>query len=331
MPFQPQHIGLYFGQAEIDNAKSQRETNKDLQTAWQWLLASAGDVIKEHKPKEKDAEPEQVTKAQLTASGQLIEAAFRYRFADNEEAGQYAARVLNAGFGLTDQATLYETITNTLTAAHAFEMLRDVMNANWLQSFISYSDSLLQAYDDASHTEQLWLITLQLVTGVLADDQARFDAAVTKFYRVIDEDIHPEGYIKPVVKDVEESEIAFVGMVNACAALTLASEAATQAGVNLWQYENRDVGLNTAITYLVYYYFYPAKWRWGEDELTEEQTETIFSQIGAWIDIATYRVNPRGVELLLEDQRPFFNPYMGGLTTLSHSKTEKRKRRGIFR
>ena len=147
---------------------------------------------------------------------------------------------------------------------------------------------------------------------------------------MINTGVHPEGYFKLLVVNATDKESAFKDMVLACAALTLAAEAASQAGENLWQYEKRDVGLNTSVTYLVYYYFYPDKWRWGEGEMSDEYTQAIFTDIGAGLEISNRRVNPRGVELLLEDQRPFFNAYMGGLTTLSHIKTEKPRYFGLF-
>lgn len=332
MDFPITHVGLYFGQTEIDNAQSQREKQDDLQTAWQWLLADAGDIIKERKPLQKDADPVQVIKPALSAEQALIENAFRYRFADDTQAGQSAAQFLQDEFQLADQATLFETITQALLAAHAFEILRDLMPDadKWLGNFADFTASLLQADESASYQEQLWLITLRIVSGIILDDASRFEEGTALFRHVIDNDVHPEGYFKHLVADVKEKEVAFRDMVLACAALTLAAEAGAQAGENLWQYENRDVGINTAVTYLVYYYFYPDKWRWGEDELTEEQTQAIFTELGAWIDISTRRVNPRGVELLLEDQRPFFNAYMGGLTTLSHFETKKPKLFGLF-
>ncbi len=327
-----EHLGLYFGQAEIDNANSQRDKQDNLQSAWQWLLASEGEIIKERKPLQKDADPIQVIKPALTAEQSLIEQAFRYRFADDIPAGESAAQFLQHDFKLADQATLLETITHTLLGAHAFEMLRDLMpNAtHWLNVFADFTGSLLQAYDEASYQEKLWLIALSIVSGVVLEDAGLFENGTALFRHVIDNDVHPEGYFKPLVANATHKETAFGDMVLACAALTLAAEAATQAGENLWQYENRDVGINTAVTYLVYYYFYPDKWRWGEDDLTEEQTQAIFADLGAWIEISTRRVNPRGVELLLDDQRPFFNAYMGGLTTLSHFETKKPKLFGLF-
>lgn len=324
------HIGLYFGQSEID--KAQAKENDDLQSAWQWLLAQSGDLIKERKPKDRKSDPEQVIKADLPTGGKLIEAAFRYRFADNADAANQASEILATGYGLTEQASLFESISQTLTAAHAFEMIRDTIpdSKNWLKEFAGFSDKLQVTVEDANFLEQLWLTTLLVVSGVVLEDDSRFETGISRVKEIVDTKIHPEGYFKPLSEIASDKESAFNEMVSACAALSLACEAATQAGENLWQYENRDVSLNTSVTYLVYYYFYPDKWRWGEGDLTEEQTRAIFSQSGAWIEISTLRVNPRGVELLLDEQRPFFNAYMGGLTTLSHIKTERAWRIGLF-
>lgn len=326
------HFGLYFAQADVDNARSQREKEDDLQTAWQWLLASSGDVIKERKPIEKEGDPEQVIKPELDDMGHLMNLALRYRFAEDAEAGQQAVHILMSGYGLQDEATRYETITSMLAVAHVFEMVRDNMpdTQSWLSRFATVTDSLLRADDDASTVDQFWLLTLKMVSAIVLENQSYFDEAITTYKQIIDTQIHPEGFFKPLSERAENKAIAFDEMVLACAALTLTAEAATHAGENLWNYENRDVGLNTSITYLVYYYFYPDKWRWGDDDLTEDHTQATFAELGAWIEISTRRVNPRGVELLLEDQRPFFSPYVGGLTTLTHFKTERPRRFGLF-
>ena len=332
MGFDIKHSALYFGQAEIDNARSEREKNENLQSAWQWLLAQPGDVVKEVKAKDKKSEPEQIVKPELSQAGELIESAFRYCFVEDKSAGQDAIDKLSSGFGLSDKANLLETVIDTVTVAQAFEMLRDIMpeGTSWLEDFSNFTDSLLENYEDAEFLEQLWLITLKMVSAVVLEDEERFKEAVADVKQVINTQLHPEGYFKPLSIKPETKEVAYKEMVLACGALTLASEAATQAGENLWKYENRGSGLNTAVTYLVYYYFYPDKWRWGDEDLSVEHTEAIFADSGAWIEISTGRVNPRGVELLLEEQRPFFSPHMGGLTTLSHIKMGKRWRFGLF-
>lgn len=330
MTFVVNHFGLYFEQDDVENAQSQRDKQEDLQTAWQWLLATSGDVIKEHKPKQKDAEPEQVIKPTLSTDGILIESALKHRF--TQDAGQQAIEILSSGFGLQDGATLFETITQAITVAHAFEMIRDIYPNpdQWLQQFAEFTASLLQADPENDTVTHFWLLALKIISAVVLDDESRFSEGIITYKHIIDTQIHPEGFFKPLSELADTKESAFREMVLACAALTLAAEAATHAGENLWDYENRDVGLNTSVTYLVYYYFYPDKWRWGTDELTNDYTEAIFADIGAWLEISTRRLNPRGVELLLEEQRPFFNPYMGGLTTLTHIKTEKPRRFGLF-
>ncbi len=190
-----EHLGLYFGQAEIDNAKSQREKQEDLQSAWQWLLASEGEIIKERKPREKDADPALVVKPVLTTEQALIEQAFRYRFADDNHAGQSVAQFFQNNFNLADQSSLFETITHTLLVAHAFEIVRELIPDadSWLGNFSDFTDSLLQAYDEASYLEKLWLITLSIVSGVVLEDASRFEDGIALFRHVIDKDVHPEG------------------------------------------------------------------------------------------------------------------------------------------
>ena len=153
------HTGLYFGQSDIDNAHAQRKKKDDLQSAWQWLLANSGDVIKERKPENKKSEPEQVIKADLSTGGKLIEAAFRYRFSEDADAANQAVEILATGYGLNEQATLFESITQALTAAHAFEMIRETMSDadDWLKAFTAFSDNLQSAYDEADFPDKLWL------------------------------------------------------------------------------------------------------------------------------------------------------------------------------
>lgn len=347
MAFEPTHLGLYFSQEEIDVARSEREDNEHLQSAWQWLHAQAGDIVIERKSEKngnvsdedaelESAEPEQVIKPELDALGECVQDALKFCFAEDATAGKRAAQRLMTGMGLQDAPTLSETIQATLGVAHAFEMVRGSMSdsdvSQWLSQYATFTNSLLNTNDvDLRYTDKLWLMTLSVVSGVVLEDNTRFTQGVAQFKKIVTDDIHPEGFVKPAVEEAKESLPAFRRMVEAVAALTLTAEAATRAGENLWAFEPRDVGVNTAATYLVYYYFYPDKWRWGEDDITEDQTRAIFADRGAWIEIVTFWANPRGVELLLDERRPLFNAYQGGLTTLTHQKTKKRKKRGWFR
>jgi hypothetical protein len=320
MSFQAEHIGLYFGQSQIRAVQNQHQQHLHLNLAWQWLLTLSGNTVAEIKPKTQPSR--QIIKPQLDILGQALEAGFRYRFLEDENAAEQAVSALQM-LGFIEQESLLETIQTTMASAHSFEMVREHYDnrQNWLNEFASFTDNVLQRSDDTDFIEQLWLMALTIVSAVVLEDETRFETGTNLFRQMIDKHIHPEGYIKVIVSDEKDAVKAFKEMALACGALALAAEAASQAGQDLWSYEKREVGINTAATYLVYYYFYPDKWRWGVG-LTDSDTQAIFREHGAWMDIVCHHFLPRGVELLLEQQRPFFNAYMGGLTTLSHFKIE---------
>ncbi|MDQ7025313.1 MAG: alginate lyase family protein [Anaerolineae bacterium] len=323
MVFQPEHIGLYFGQAQIDTAQKQREDDENLQTAWRWLLAKPEEVVREITVNKHDENPTLVRKPTLSALDAAVVAGVCYRFADDEQAGQKATVFLESA--LQDKSSFLETVMETIAAAHIYEMLRPIAGDKWRGQFAAYV-ATLSATDETSYLERTWLMTLNMVAAIVLDDEERFSQAVKQFQHIIDYDIHPEGYIKPVISPKPQETATFKDMLLTVAALALAAEAATQAGVDLWAYEKREVGLMTVAPYLVYYYFYPEKWHW-KDTSSEEETRQLLRQYGAFIEMVAYRGKPRGVEMLLEEERPLFSGLVGGLTTLTHGAVPKRKRR----
>jgi hypothetical protein len=320
MAFQPEHSGLYFGQVELEQARNLRDSDANLQMAWQWLRAKSGDVIREIKPDKRGGEATIIRKPALSPLEEAVANGMCYRFMHDTQAGTQAAAYLKSA--LQDKSTLLETVMATVAAAHIYEMVRPLAGDSWLKQFSVYVDSLVAAHEP-TYLERIWLMTLSVVAGIVLDDEPRFQQGIDQFRHIIDNDIHPEGYIKPLIS--ADQTATFRDFTLAAAALTLAAEAATQAGVNLWAYEKREVGVNTVATYLVYYFFYPEKWHWQE-QFTEADTQAIFKQYGAFIEMVTYRGYPRGVEMLLEQERPLFSS-LGGLTTLSHIKAQKPKRR----
>ena len=326
MIFNPQHIGLFFGQAAIDAALQARDKDTDVQSAFQWLLANAGDVVREFKPKKGDVIVQH--KPQLDLLGELIEAGLRYRFLGDEARGTQAAQTL-AG-GIYAEGNLRVQLMHLVASAYAFEMLHPLMaddaRQQWATSFADAAQTLLNAPNTA-YNDKLWQMTLRIVAGVVLEDEALFTSGTEAFKEVIHTDIHPDGYIRPAVQ--AGTDKTFLSMTQAVTALTLAAEAAIHAGENLWEYEYREVSINTPISYLTFYYYYPERWHWYEN-LTEDHTRTAFDQFGAFIEIASSHRNPRGVELLLEERRPFFNTYAGGLTSLTHFNIVRRKKFGLF-
>jgi hypothetical protein len=305
MTFQTSHFGLYFDRSHKAAVLAQRPA-APVADAWYYLMS----------------EPPQMPLAALHFH------AYRYRLADDSAAGEQALMALHAPY--PEAQTRLEQLRQTIARLHLWEMLRDhPANLASQLPFLPTVEATLADDMEMTPLEAMWHHTLCITAGVVFNDEPLFERGAAGFRQVIDHDIHIEGYIKSAVNG--KSEYTFLRQMQMVCALTLAAEAATHAGVNLWQYENRGVGVATAAAYLVYYYFYPEKWRWSDmNTLSLETTRQLFREQGAFMEIVTYRTQPRSVELLLEDQRPMFDPLGGGMTTLTHGKFFAPKKRGWF-
>lgn len=336
MTFEPHHIALFFGQSNLDEALTFAD-DPLLQAARDWLTASAGVVIRQPDAPQSDSDPTlpPIVKPALSGLPLAQTQALMFRFQGDESAGRRATQTL-LQTTLEPLPELIPAIQQLILMADIAEMVSDHAAFTphrdaWLDEWGRVAGHVA-ATDNADPIAGYWLITLRIVAGVLLDNPDIFAEGVADFQAVINRDIHPEGYFKPLSDP--PAGYTFARHLEAVRALTLAAEAATQAGVDLWAYNIRDVSLNTAVTYIVYYYFYPDKWRWGTPP-TDTDVQEQFRQSGAMIEIVTYHGYPRGVELLLEDQRPLYDPFGGGLTTLTHFATKgprdtKKKRGGLF-
>lgn len=316
--FQPQHSGLYFGPRQISEASARRGSPQD------------------------DAARQHLMDNQAPA-WRIQRAGYLYRFEDAVEATSEDAEFVVNDPLLTSGETILDALVASITAIQNFEMLRDhpVLDGKgkiWLQRLPARLQQLDEArQQDLLSLEQHWYILLDIASGVALEDEARFRQGVARFQQVIDQEIHPEGYIKAVVTPRYGDPLYTDGQslraqLLSVAALVLAAEAAVQAGTDLWQYENRGVSVTTAAVYMQYYYFFPDKWRWEQDNtLTTEFTQTLYREHAAFMEIVAYRAHPRSIEFLLEEQRPMLSPSAGGLTTLSHGSVQiVKKRRGLF-
>ncbi len=321
--------GLYFGEEQIRYARQQREKNEVLQVAWDWLLAEPGALVTEKKPHKKARETIPVQKPTLSGLSAALESGFRFRFAGDETAGMRAAQALQAGGVQWQQGnTLLEALMNTAATMQIFALVQPVLGADaalWREQQATWLRQLFAQREQANYVESCWLTLLHISGGLLLEQEGWLEDGAAQVRKVIDEDIHPEGFLRPAVEREQPDGESLLRMLLAMGALVLSAEAATAAEIDLWGYANRDVGLNTAVTYLVYYYFYPEKWRWDEG-LELDATQALFKEYGAFIEIAATHDYPRGVEILLEAERPFFSVFTGGLTTLSHSRTRPKHR-----
>jgi len=321
--------GLYFNEEQIAYAQQNREEDADLQIAWDWLLAEPGTLVTEKKPHKKAKETIPVLKPELSALGTALVDGFCFRFIGDEAAGKRAVKALveNEAYGQQPETTLLDTLMHIAATLQLLALLKPILPdaEHFLERHANEIEVHFAEEGNASYVERCWLILLRIAGGILFGNESWLQMGVEQYKHIIDNDIHPEGFLRPTVERDKPDGGSLERMLLAVGALSLAAEAAYQAGTDLWSYQNRDVGLNTAVTYLVYYYFYPDKWRWDEG-ITREDTEVLYKQYGAFIEIAASHDYPRGVEILLETERPFFSEFTGGLTTLSHSRTRPKHR-----
>jgi hypothetical protein len=310
MDFTPTHTGLFFGQKQLGEAREMRESSAR-QAAWALLV-------------KRDADQPLLWR--------IMRLAYRFRLLDDAQSGAQALELLQQAPHINDDAgdalaALRDGIAqgqllDMLSAQPDFAASADNQRTRYRQQ----ADAALQAVTTETETDVVlacWCIALQVAAGAVLDDAALFEAGVKAFRQRIDSDIHPEGYVKSAVENQEQDTL--YRQVMSVAGLVLAAEAAHHAGADLWTYENRGVGVSTAVAYAVYYYFFPDKWRWQQG-ITTDDTHALFEQYGAFIEIASYRKPARGVEYLLEEQRPFMDVHGGGFTTLTHGPEAQRKR-----
>lgn len=245
-------------------------------------------------------------------------------FAD-VEAGYRAGAVLNqADVKLTDDIV---DIKRALAWFSVAAMLRghDAWEASW-------RDVIAGGFERFSETGQalseLWLGALTMAAGILLDSDEAIQRGAAVYRRFVDEQIHPEGFLKGIA-DVDDAPGRYEAQVSGSCALVLLAEMAALIGLDLWSYDSRAVSVFTAVTYTHFYYFFPEKWRW-EADLTRERTTAIMGREGAFMELVNRRGPPAGIDEFLAEQRPLFCPYGGGMTTLTHGLAPAKKRRWRF-
>jgi hypothetical protein len=304
-----QHFGLYFTPEHVQNARKNRE-REPFRTAWAYLG-------------EQDAQPG--TLAAIQWNG------LRYRFDDDAQAGEQAVIDLQTGIGLDVDGSLsdFDALAAVIALAQCFELVRDhpawspESRSGWLDRFTGLGDFLNRQPETITLVERVWTGMLNIVVGIVLEDETRLQAGADVYRQVIDHDIRPEGYLPLAVEGGDGGSLW--RQMWAVGGLVLTAEAASYVGLDLWSYTSRGISVVTAASYLIYYYYYPDQWRW--DTLAEADTKQLFKEQGAFLEMVNHLVRPKDLKLLLDDLRPFYNITGGGLTTLSHALSA---RRGLF-
>jgi len=197
-----------------------------------------------------------------------------------------------------------------LAYAQALSLLSDIASP---QAGAPLRAAVALAHDQASSLEaRLRTMTLLMVAGVLLDDAAWRQGAARHFRAIINEHLHPEGYLPQLVQE-DKRPGSFQRQWEAARALVLTAQADESAG--LWDYNNRGVSVLTAVAYAQYYTLFPDKWRWEKD-FSAEAAESTLRQRGAFLEFVFRRARLRNMEFVMDKGRPFFDAYGGGASTL---------------
>ncbi len=301
----PLHFGLYFTPEHVKTARDQRD-QVPFDAAWK--------LLHEHE--------ETGVQAGLWLG-------LRYRFNDDALAGEQAIHSLLEfmSHGLDPEMTYVDALQETLIQAHAFELVRDHAAlaegaATFLAAFEARVVYLNNLEYERSYVESAMLGHVLLVAGIVLERDDLYQAGVQVYERMVREDIHPQGYI-PKAVDANDGGGLLRQMI-VVSTLVQMAEAAQHTGTDLWGYSYRGVSVMTAFSYLLYYYFFPEKWRWDKDV-----TNDPFREYGAFLEFVNHHAYPKDLKPILDELRPLYDACGGGLTTLSHGMTGRPKR-GLF-
>lgn len=303
------HCGLYFTPEHIEQARRERNQEPFL-SAWLYL---------------RDREQSGAAEARWCG--------LRYRFSDDHEAGESAIHALEkfTNNEKSEANTYLDAVFETLVLAQTFEMVREHpafaadARRRWLEFLATRISTLANSPDKDTHTEALWMALLNLAGGVVLENEPLIQSGIDEFKRSVTEDIRPQGFIPKAVEGKDGGSL--YRQILSVSALALMAEAATHAGVDLWEYSVRGVSVVTGAMYPIYYFYTPEKWQWDAG-ISVEEAQNLFRQYGGYLEMLYRRTRHKDLKPLLQDLRPIYDPRAGGLTTLTHGVVEKR--RGLF-
>lgn len=329
-------LNLYLDEALLA-AATQAVDREPIASALAFLQAPAGEPIR-HKPaptrRDKHA-TQPVLRRATTPQEEILLNAYRFWLHEHDAAGAAAtAALFDTHYGLTEAPTPAEALRQWVSAMHVADLLHAEPHfARDAAAWHAAADQRLAELRQRATSDlptQVWLHLATLIAALRNADTSASAAALDPLRAIIDQ-IHPEGYLKAAV-NAEDPQHNFQQMLMVTGALCLAAEVAERLQGDLWRYQNRGVGISTAVAYVVSFYFYPEKWRWGGKLDAAFVTEQ-FCQHGAFLEMAARRAPLRATDILLEDLRPMFSLAFGGLTTFTYGAPpppEPKKRRFLW-
>ncbi|MEQ8678039.1 MAG: alginate lyase family protein [Aggregatilineales bacterium] len=323
--FSPHHFGLYFTSQQVKNAHKHKD-REPFKTAWVTL---------------RDTNP-------LDPLQALLWNGLRYRFDGKVDAGEFTVSQLENHLAThADDVSVWNALAQTLLLAQCMELVRDhpaksdATEARWRDLLFERVGGLNNDTNALTFAESVWKSALNMATGVVLEREPIFQQAVDEFKAVIDNEIHPQGYL-PRAIDPSSGGQSLLNHLRVSQGLVLMAEMGRCVDVDLWGYANRGVSITTTTTYPLYYFFYPEKWKWVEERymggkkveaevLGEDESQRMFKNNAGFLEMLNHHYGNqplRAVQMILEELRPVNDLFGGGLTTLTHGYVEGR--RGLF-
>ncbi len=322
--FNPRHCGLYFSMEQVRRARKYRGSDS-LRSAWEALLR----------------------RRPTNEPTQMQQDALLYRLNDDLAAGERALALLQSGQAATANGVgNLAQIVRLLLQTQCHELLHDHPSfsgrAAWLRDYAQRVEARLEQEEGLLQVESAWLNLLRLTSAIALEDESRFGRACDLFRESVRQDLHFDGYIRRAAEGRKGGSLG--RMLLTAQALCMCAEAASLAGEPLWRFDVRGVSALTPTPYLLYYYWYPERWRWdgeiegnevpqeGEGAPRADEARALFRRHAGLWELAQARSPSPDRQELLDELRPVFDVQGGGPLTLTHSTVKERStgRQRIF-
>ena len=309
--YNPRHYALYFSADQARRARDLRGSDS-LRGAWQALLR----------------------RRPTNAPEQMQQYSLLYRLNDDLEAGERALELLQSEETAKSRGVghLAQTIT-LLLQTQCHELLHDHPSFSargaWLRDYAQRVEACLKRDEGLLQVEATWLNLLRLTSAIALEDEGRFNRACENFRESVRIDLHFDGYIRRAAEGRKGESLG--RMLLTAQALCLCAEAASLAGEPLWEFDVRGVSALTPTPYLLYYYWYPERWRWdgdiedngvpqeGDGAPRVDEARALYRRHAGLWELAQARSPSPDRQQLLDELRPVFDVQGGGPLTLTHS------------
>lgn len=303
------HYGLTFTMEHVQAAQKVRETPP---------LAGAWAYLKGH---------------EQSGAAAALWGGLRSRFNGDARAAAFGIEMLiqHADPQKMEDLPVTDAAGETVMLTHAYEMLRDHAaftagdDVRWREALHERIGALnANASRDIVH-EYLWVNAANLAAGIALEREPIIELAAQVFREAVADEIRPQGHIARAVSGDDGG--AMHRHLLAAGALVLTAEMGAHVGLDLWDHALRGVSVMTAAIFPIYYFYTTAKWKWDAG-ITPEEVQALFARHGGYLEMVNRRAPSKDLATVLNDLRPVFDPYGGGLTTLTHGTVGRR--RGLF-